>query len=70
MIGFRKEKKGNNIRHEINTLKELLRSIELKPCYGDADLKRKDQDISSLRAEIYDLEKKVDTFAFPIIFSG
>ncbi|MFC1495158.1 hypothetical protein ACFL6W_07755 [Thermodesulfobacteriota bacterium] len=68
MTGLKRERKGKNIRREINMLKEQFRSIELKPCYGDADIKRKEEDLSSLRKEIYILEKEIDQFAFPIFF--
>jgi len=67
MIGLWRESEGKNIKREINMLKEQFRSTELKPCYGDADLERKDKDLLALREEIYSLEKEIDRFAFPII---
>jgi len=70
MADLNREKDEKNIRREINVLKEQFRNIELKPCYCDADLKRKDKDLSLLRKEIYSLEKEIDQFAFPIFFNS
>ena len=67
MIRFRREKPGRNIRQQISALKEQFRSVELKPCKCDAELKQKDNDLLSLRNEIYSLEKQIDQFAFPLL---
>jgi hypothetical protein len=69
MTDLKRERETKNIRQEINVLKEQFRNTELKPCYCDADLKRKDKDLSMLRKEIYSLEKEIDQFAFPLFFN-
>lgn len=48
-------------------LKEKLRSVELTPCYGDADLRKKDNDLSMIWTEIYNLRKEIDDFASPFL---
>lgn len=69
MTGLKQKRDGKNIRREINMLKEQFRDAELKPCYCDADIKRKEEDLLLLRKEIYTLEKEIDQFAFPIFFN-
>ena len=66
MTGVKQKRDGKNIRREIAVLKEQFRDTELKPCYCDADIKRKEEDLSLLRKEIYSLEKEIDQFAFPL----
>lgn len=66
MIKKSKKRMGRNVRKEISMLKAEFRNVELKPCYGDADLKKKDMDLSALRQEIYALEKEINQFASPV----
>jgi peptidoglycan hydrolase CwlO-like protein len=46
------------IQKEIDRLKEELRKIELRPCSGDAELKKKEKDLRMLKQEISELEKE------------
>jgi hypothetical protein len=66
-LGRMKERK--DVKREINLLKQKFKTIELQPCYGDADLKQKENDLTKLWEEIYNLEKEINHFAFPI-FTG
>lgn len=70
MIGLWKERPGSSIKREISVLKEQFRDIELKPCFGDSELMEKENDLSSLRKEIYSLEKKVNQFACPLLLQA
>lgn len=56
------------IQKEITRLKVELDKLEIRPCQGDADMKKKDEDIILLKREIYDLEKEANQFA--IFISG
>ena len=69
MTGLNRERDGKDIKREVNMLKEQFRDTELKPCHCDADIKRKEEDLLLLRKEIYNLEKEIDQFAFPIFFN-
>jgi hypothetical protein len=62
MAEIKEEKDRKKLRKEINTMKMKFRDIELRPCYGDEDLKKKDSDLTILRQEIYKLEKEVNQF--------
>ena len=66
MFRLSKGKVKRGVRQEISLLKAQYRAAELKPCYGDADIKKKDNDLSRLLTEIYSLQKQVDDFKFPI----
>ena len=63
MMPKNEQKPQRIIQKEISILKAEFRSTELRPCYGDADLMKKDSDLASLRQEIYRLEKEVNQFA-------
>jgi len=67
MFRLRREKGRKNVRREICMLKEQFKTVELQPCYGDADLKQKEHDLTRLWKEIYNLEKQVNDFAFPFL---
>lgn len=56
------------IQKEIGRLKNQLKRIEIRPCKGDADIRKKDEDILIIKREIYDLEKEANQFA--IFLSG
>ncbi len=59
----RKSRKDiKKIQKELYRLKEILKKIELRPCHGDADLKKKDEEVKMLKREIYDLEKETNLF--------
>lgn len=45
------------IQKEITRLKVEFKKIELRPCHGDEDLKKKNEELISLKKEIYELEK-------------
>ena len=67
MFRLRREKVRRNVRREISMLKEQFKTVELTPCYGDADLKKKENDLSRIWTEIYNLEKQINDFAFPVL---
>ncbi len=67
MFRLRREKVRKDVRREIIMLKEQFKTVELSPCYGDADLKKKEHDLSRLWTEIYNLEKQINNFAFPVL---
>ena len=67
MFRLRKVKDRKDVKREISLLKEQFKAVELQPCYGDADLRKKDNDLSRLWEEIYNLEKEINHFAFPVI---
>ena len=67
MFRLRSYKARKNVRQEINVLKEKFKTVELQPCYGDADLRKKENDLLILWKEIYSLEKEIDHFAFPVL---
>ncbi|MBN1903476.1 MAG: hypothetical protein JW927_00090 [Deltaproteobacteria bacterium] len=67
MFRLRRREVKRNVRREISVLKEKLRSVELTPCYGDADLRKKDNDLSMIWTEIYNLRKEIDDFASPFL---
>ncbi len=67
MFRLRREKVRKDVRREIILLKEQFKTVELTPCYGDADLKKKEHDLSRLWTEIYNLEKQINNFAFPVL---
>ena len=62
------KKSVKKIQKEIARLKMELSKIEIRPCQGDSDMKKKDEDILMLKREIYDLEKEANQFA--IFISG
>ena len=67
MFRLRKVKDRKDVKREISLLKEQFKAVELQPCYGDADLRKKDNDLTRLWEEIYNLEKEINHFAFPVI---
>ena len=44
------------IQKEIERLKSEFKKLELRPCWGDADIKKKEKDLLNLKKEIYELE--------------
>ena len=66
---FRSErmKERKDVKREINLLKQQFKTVELQPCYGDEDLKKKENDLNRLWEEIYNLEKEINHFAFPVL---
>ena len=67
MFRLRREKVKRNVRREICVLKEQFKTAELTPCFGDADLKKKENDLSRIWTEIHCLQKEIDDFAFPFM---
>ncbi|NLA75319.1 MAG: hypothetical protein GX846_07610 [Deltaproteobacteria bacterium] len=67
MFRLSKGKAKRNVRREISMLKEKFRAVELTPCYGDADLRKKENDLSQIWTEIYNLQKEIDDFASPFL---
>jgi septal ring factor EnvC (AmiA/AmiB activator) len=62
MVDRATRKKLKKIQKEINRLKKELMKLELRPCHGDADLNKKDEDVRMLRREIYQLEKEANRY--------
>ena len=67
MFRLRKENARKDVKREINLLKQQFKTVELQPCYGDADLRQKESDLSRLWEEIHNLEKEINHFAFPVL---
>ena len=66
MFRLGKVKERRDVKKEISLLKAQFKAVELQPCYGDADLKQKENDLSRLWEEIFNLEKEINHFAFPV----
>ena len=62
----KRQKDIKKIQKEIDRLKIELRKIEIRPCHGDAELKRKDEEVIILKKEIYELEKSANQVAIYI----
>ncbi len=58
------------IQRHIKRFKHELKKIELRPCSSDAELKQKEEDISIIKREIYELEKEANQFALYISSKG
>ena len=67
MFRFTRVKTRKDVKREINLLKQKFKTVELQPCYGDADLRQKENDLSTLWGEIFNLEKEINNFAFPVL---
>ncbi len=66
MFRLGKMKERKDLKREISLLKQQFKAVELQPCYGDADLKQKENDLTKLWEEIYNLEKEINHFPFPV----
>jgi cob(I)alamin adenosyltransferase len=60
MINRKSQKNIKEAQKELQRFKDLLKKIELRPCYGDADLKQKENEIKMLEHDIYELEKETN----------
>ena len=69
MFRLGKMKERKDVKREISLLKQQFKTVELQPCYGDADLKQKENDLTRLWEEIFNLEKEINHFAFPVFRS-
>jgi len=58
------------IQRRIKKFKHDLKKIELRPCNSDAELKQKEEDISIIKREIYELEKEANQFALYVYSKG
>jgi len=58
------------IQRQIKKFKRELNKIELRPCNSDAELKQKEEDISIIKREIYELEKEANQFALYVYSKG
>jgi septal ring factor EnvC (AmiA/AmiB activator) len=58
------------IQRKIKRFKHELKKIELRPCSSDAELKQKEDDVSIIKREIYELEKEANQFALYISSKG
>ncbi len=58
------------IERQIKRFKRELKKIELRPCNSDAELKKKEDDISIIKKEIYELEKEANQFELYISSKG
>ena len=67
MFRLGKMKERKEVKREISLLKQQFKVVELQPCYGDADLRQKENDLTRLWEEIYNLEKEINNFAFPVL---
>ncbi|MGD8386099.1 MAG: hypothetical protein PVG49_03085 [Desulfobacteraceae bacterium] len=60
MIDKQTKKKLRDIRKEIKKLKKNQRRMEFRPCKNDAELRKKERDLSVLRERISSLENAQD----------
>ena len=60
-------KANKNIQKEIKRLRDELKKVELRPCSGDLELKQKEKDFSTLKREIYEMEREANQFE---LFNG
>ncbi len=67
MFRLGKMKVRKEVKREISLLKQQFKVVELQPCYGDADLRQKENDLTRLWEEIHNLEKEINHFAFPVL---
>jgi len=67
MFRLGKMKVRKEVKREISLLKQQFKTVELQPCYGDADLRQKENDLTRLWEEIHNLEKEINHFAFPVL---
>ena len=65
-MGRKTRKQVKRIQKEIERLKEEVRKVELRPCHGDADLKKKEEELASLKREMYELEKEANQYVMYI----
>lgn len=59
-----RKNKFKKINKDIAQLKVVLKRLEIRPCKGDADLRKKDEEIKLLKLEIYQIEKDINQFSF------
>ena len=58
------------IQRQIKGFKYELKKLELHPCGSDAELQKKEEDIDTIKREIYELEKEANKFALYISSKG
>ena len=58
------------IQKQIKKFKHELEKIELRPCNSDAELKQKEEDITLIKREIYELEKEANQFTLYVFSKG
>ena len=66
MTAKRNKREIKRIHREIDRLKDKLKKVELRPCHGDTDLRKKEEELILLKHEIYDLEKSANQYAIHI----
>jgi hypothetical protein len=60
MVRKSKKIKIKKIQKEIDKLKRKAKEMELRPCYGDADLAQREKDIMMHKKKINEMEREVE----------
>ena len=60
MMNKKSRKHIKEAQKELQRFKDLLKETEIRPCYGDADLRQKEDKIKMLEHDIYELEKETN----------
>ena len=63
-------KKLKRIRREIDRFKGELKKMQLRPFHGDAELRKKEEDLKIMKREIYELEKEANQLTVYISGKG
>ena len=58
------KKKIKELNKKIKEFEKAYHRMEMRPCKGDKDLKRREIDLKRLREQIHALERERDTFIY------
>lgn len=58
------KKEAKKINKQINSLKNLLIKLEIRPCKGDNDIKQKEVEIVDLKDKIHSLKNERDSHLY------
>ena len=58
------KKKIKQLQKKIDTLERTVSQTEVRPCQGDNDLKKREEDIAGLIKEIRILKKERDKYVY------
>jgi hypothetical protein len=60
------KKKIKKLQKKIDILERTLSQTELRPCQGDKDLRKREEEISELITEIKTLKQEHDKHLYPL----
>ena len=58
------KKKIKHLQKKIDTLERMLSLTEVRPCQGDDDLRKREEEITELISEIKALKRKRDNYVY------